>query len=308
VPRISVCIPTHNRADDLRQRFVELRAQTCSEFEIVVVDDDSRDETASVVAAARDADPRVRHVLVRPGLGIPGVVNHAIGQARGDYVALFHDHDRYDATVVEKLAAALDRQPRALFAFCGIRTIDPATRAVVSVSVEAPTFGRRNDVAAQFVEHGTSRVCASAVMLRKAALPAPPFRSDLGLFSDVGLWCELSVRGDAAYVDEPLVDVTGWSETDAIAKLHWRAVGDLAALRRRYLPLVRHGACTRAAGLVCIARGSARLKAMFLARAVRLALRTGTLPAQALAATPRPLRDALRLATLIGFARRRRRP
>lgn len=306
-PRISVCIPTHNRADDLERRFAELRNQTLEDFEIVVVDDDSSDHTAEIVHAARAADSRVRHVRVRPGLGIPGIVNRAISHAQGEYVALFHDHDRYDATIVEKLGAALDQQPDALFAFCGIRTLDPANGSVVNVAVEDPDFGRRNDVTTAFVRQGTSRVCASAVMLRKATLPEPPFRDDLGMFSDVGLWCELSTRGDAAYVAEPLVDVQGWSEVDAVAKLHWRAVGDLAELRRKYAAHVWDGTAVRVLGRARIAKQQALLRAMFIARAARLALRTGDLPSPALAATPRLLRALLRLAAIIGAVASRRR-
>lgn len=97
---ISVIIPTCNRAATLPRAIASVQAQTDQDWELLVVDDASRDKTPALLAAL--SDPRI-HVLTLPRQGgACAARNLGIAQARGEYIALL---DSDDAWLPGKLAA-----------------------------------------------------------------------------------------------------------------------------------------------------------------------------------------------------------
>lgn len=89
-PFFSVIIPVYNRAEALRRAIASVLAQTCQDFEIVVVDDGSRDDPRSV--AESFGDPRI--VFIRQDNGGGGSArNTAIDQARGRFIAPLDSDD-----------------------------------------------------------------------------------------------------------------------------------------------------------------------------------------------------------------------
>jgi len=299
---ISVCIPTHNRAGDLAERMVELSAQTAKSFEVVVVDDGSTDTTAEVVADAARRGLPVRHVALRPGIGMPWVIARCFAEARNSLVAIFHDHDSYGPDVVERLAQALQEHPSAAFAFCGVRTCDPLSGAVVSDSSEPAAAGLRHDVVAHFVRSGSSLVGASAVMVRRSALPPEPLvTAELGLFADVELWCRLALRAPAVYVPGPLVDVQGWGPDEGLVKLNWTKLGQLRELRLRFATELAADPRVRSRQARWIAWHTACARAHWTARLLRRAHRSGVFPG-AVGGAPRAVRVA---AAVLSAARRK---
>src|SRR5688572_33266032 len=97
-PFFSVIIPVYNRAAALASAIESVRAQTCQDFEIVVVDDGSTDDPRAVVE--RIADPRIRFIRQENRGG--GVArNTAIDHARGRFIAPL---DSDDVFLLEHLA------------------------------------------------------------------------------------------------------------------------------------------------------------------------------------------------------------
>jgi len=92
-PRITVAIPTYNRAEFLRQTLAGLAQQNYprDQFEVLVIDNNSRDDTQAVVASFSAARPAPRHVL-EPRQGLDFARNRAIAEARGAII-VFADDD-----------------------------------------------------------------------------------------------------------------------------------------------------------------------------------------------------------------------
>jgi glycosyltransferase involved in cell wall biosynthesis len=91
-PRVSVIIPTFNRSRFLRQAIASVLAQTFPDFEVLVVDDGSSDNTAAVVAAIDD--PRIIYIH-QENAGRSAARNWGLAQTRGEYIALLDDDDLY---------------------------------------------------------------------------------------------------------------------------------------------------------------------------------------------------------------------
>jgi len=92
-PPVSVLTPTHNRAQLLRRAMASVLSQTWREFEWIVVDDGSTDETAQVLAAC--TDPRLKCIRLDPNKGVAAARNAGIRMARGNVVAFLDDDDEY---------------------------------------------------------------------------------------------------------------------------------------------------------------------------------------------------------------------
>ena len=100
-PRFSVVIPTYNRADLVPESVESVLAQTYSNYEIVVVDDGSTDDTAGALEPYRD---RIRLVRQANG-GLAAARNRGIGEAVGEYVAFLDSDDLYEPDFLLRVLA-----------------------------------------------------------------------------------------------------------------------------------------------------------------------------------------------------------
>lgn len=105
-PTVSVVIATQNRAELLSEAIVSCLYQTVSDFEIVVVDDGSTDNTMEVLASFDD--PRVRWVRLDSPRGIAAARNLGTQQARGEYIAVLDDDDLMVPDRLERQLQAME--------------------------------------------------------------------------------------------------------------------------------------------------------------------------------------------------------
>ncbi|QJB55078.1 glycosyltransferase family A protein [Pseudodesulfovibrio sp. zrk46] len=118
--RISVTMPCYNCGDTVGRALDSLLAQTCTDFEVVAVDDGSTDNTAGVLAEYARRDSRINTFSIEHG-GVIKAANAAIGAAKGQYIARM---DADDEVLPERLAAQaqlLDENPEIGLAGCRIR-------------------------------------------------------------------------------------------------------------------------------------------------------------------------------------------
>ncbi|HEX7741278.1 MAG TPA: glycosyltransferase family 2 protein [Sphingobium sp.] len=103
-PFFSVVIPLYNRADIVRDTIRSVQAQDWRDFEIVVIDDGSRDNPAPVIEAL--GDPRVRYVR-QENAGGGAARNRGIEEARGRYIAFLDSDDLFLPGKLSIMAKAL---------------------------------------------------------------------------------------------------------------------------------------------------------------------------------------------------------
>ncbi|HEY2944039.1 MAG TPA: glycosyltransferase [Vicinamibacteria bacterium] len=114
-PAVSVCVPTWNGSAYVADALRSALAQTFHDFELLVVDDASTDDTLRVVASFDD--PRVRVHRNERRLGLPGNWNRCLELARGEYVKFLFQDDLLEPDAVGQLLEALRRTPEAGLAF-----------------------------------------------------------------------------------------------------------------------------------------------------------------------------------------------
>jgi len=125
-PRVSVIVPCYNLGRYLGEALDSVFAQTFQDFEIVVVDDGSNDEST---LRSLDALDRSRtRVISSPNRGLPAAKNLGVTHTTGAYVCALDADDRLMPRMLEKSAAVLDADPGVAFVSHWLRTFgDEAT-------------------------------------------------------------------------------------------------------------------------------------------------------------------------------------
>lgn len=108
MPKISVCIPTYNRAHYLPFAIDSVFAQTIADWELIVCDDGSLDSTPAVMAAYSDS--RVRYLRHSRNVGKSNNMRSGFKVATGEYFLKFDDDDRLTPEFLKKTSEILDRE------------------------------------------------------------------------------------------------------------------------------------------------------------------------------------------------------
>ncbi len=123
-PRVSIILPTHNRATLLRRSLGSVLAQTFTDFEVIVVENACTDETSKVLDEVRD--PRLRRLVLPVKQGASAARNAGLAQSRAELIA-FQDDD--DVWLISKLALQLraleDAGSNTGLCLCGLIRLTP---------------------------------------------------------------------------------------------------------------------------------------------------------------------------------------
>ena len=230
---VSVIVPCHNRADIVGETIESVLAQTYENFEIVIVDDGSEDNTAEVVGAY--ADPRILY-FYQPNAGLSAARNSGLNVTAGEFIA-FLDSD--DVWLEWKLAAQVQlfqRHPEAGLIWSDINTFSVAGKvdgerqlrtmysAYAAVDFEAAGSDRRrlsdlvSDVEAglaasryylddffPYMFSGNLVLPSTAVVRRDRLRMAGPFDREFTGFGaeDYHFYFRIISLGKAAFIDAP---------------------------------------------------------------------------------------------------------
>lgn len=205
-PRVTVVVPTYNRASLLEGAIRSVLGQTYPSFSLVVADNASTDETADVVASF--ADDRIEHVRRPENIGLLGNFNASLEGVRTPYCLVLCDDDLLHPDFLAATVPLLEGNERVGMAHTAFGVID-AEGATIEAHVDW-TYGLEADAVesgerflAESIRWGC-RVCSSAALMRTRALPDPPFEAEDFPAIDFGLWLRMAVDWDVAFVARPL--------------------------------------------------------------------------------------------------------
>ncbi|WP_425146788.1 glycosyltransferase family 2 protein [Deinococcus sp.] len=196
-PAVSVLLPTHNNAPYLRAAVGSVLAQTYSDFELIVIDDASSDETAGLLGELAAQDKRIR-VLTNPRpLGIERSLNLALEQAQAALIARMDGDDLCLPPRLERQVAALASQPQVVALGCQVQTFGD-----VQMRYDYPL------TAPEARAHSVFAVplCHPATLMRRGALEAVGgYPLDAPFAEDYALWARLLEEGEIANLPQVLL-------------------------------------------------------------------------------------------------------
>ena len=123
-PLISVVLPTYNGARYLPEAIESCRGQSYDNWELLIVDDASTDETPSIVEAFISRDPRIRSVRHDRNRKLPGALNTGFRHSRGQLLTWTSDDNLFLPNTLDKLVRYLEDRPHVDLVYAGCIGID----------------------------------------------------------------------------------------------------------------------------------------------------------------------------------------
>jgi glycosyltransferase involved in cell wall biosynthesis len=127
---VSIGLPVHNGGRYLEGAVESVLAQTFGDFELLISDNASTDETPDIARAFARADRRVRYEPLDANIGPVGNHNRCIDLTRGRYFMWLASDDLLGPTLLERCTQALDAEPAAAMAFPRLTYIDDAGEVI----------------------------------------------------------------------------------------------------------------------------------------------------------------------------------
>jgi glycosyltransferase involved in cell wall biosynthesis len=216
-PRVSVVVPNYNHARFLRRRIDSILAQTYQDFELVLLDDCSTDNSREILGEYT-SDPRVTLHFNETNSGSTFKQwNKGVRMARGRYVWIAESDDYADPRFLETLVPVLASDPAVQLVCCRSRRVDAAGRVGSFVDeysgipgIEESRWARgfRSDgreECARCMVFACAIQNASAVLFPKSAYEkAGGADESMRICGDWKMWCSLMLAGEMSYVAEPL--------------------------------------------------------------------------------------------------------
>lgn len=198
-PRVSVIIPCFNHAHYLSEALLSVQNQAFSDWEAIVVDDGSEDETKQVTAHI--ADTRIRYIY-QENKGLSAARNTGIKAARAEIIALLDADDIWREDYLEKVMAPLMNQPEVVAVYCGFQYIDEYGQEVGIPNIKVVPPEEFDD---HFSEYG-NWLASSGVIFRKVfAEKEGYFDESLRAVEDADLWSKMSNHGLFVGIPLPLI-------------------------------------------------------------------------------------------------------
>lgn len=242
--RIAIVMPCYNCAAHVENSIASVLAQTCTEWELFVVDDGSTDDSAARIVAVND--PRI-HLLRQANAGVSAARNRALHAASSELIAFLDADDTWAPTFLHNMLGALDAQPAAVLAYCGWQNIGlPGGRGAPFVPPDYETPHKLETLLAG------CRWPIHATLTRRSALMATGgFNPRYSHAEDFALWLQLACAAPITRVAEVLAFYHFHGATQASAN-HARAALQLWQVQRDYL--AAHPQVQQQLGRACVAR------------------------------------------------------
>ena len=199
-PKVSVIIPTYNRADLLPRAVNSVLSQTFADYEVIIIDDHSPDNTQDVIAAF--SDPRIRSIRHRTNRRQSAAINTGIASARGEYIAFLDDDDEWLPNKLEGQVALFDSSPANVgLVYCWLDMIEDSTGRVSPASRGVSEGDIFDDALALNIPGATVTLMVRSSVAREVG----GFSENLTRYNDADFICRVAQRCQVAVLPEVAV-------------------------------------------------------------------------------------------------------
>ena len=216
--RFSVIIPLYNKGPYVCKALASVNAQTFRDFELIVVDDGSTDDSLRVAKSTMDS-AEVEHVLIsQENAGVSTARNNGVNASHGDYICFLDADDWWAPTFLERMDWLINEYPEAGIYGTNYYYVKNGRQRVCVTTAETGYINYCKVYAEKLqMPLWTGAVC----MPRRIFDEFGGFRTHLRLGEDFDLWIKVALKYKVAFLDEALSFY--YQDADAA----WRLVGRL---------------------------------------------------------------------------------
>jgi glycosyltransferase involved in cell wall biosynthesis len=203
--KVSIGVLSYNNAAYLPVTLDSILSQSYDDFEVVIVDDGSSDESLNILRKYEAADQRVKVFTHQNNInqGISATCNLAVSKSQGEYIALIGSDDAYYPYTIAEQAKVLEENP-SVGLVCGKARCMNARGELLPQTI-GDDFSSDSDFLKKMLDG--NRISAPTVMMRKVCYEQVGLYDEEIVYSDYELWLRLLLFSDwkVKFIDEFLV-------------------------------------------------------------------------------------------------------
>lgn len=209
---VTVIIPTYNHGDVVGRAVQSVLQQTFRDFEILVVDDGSEDDTRRLIEAMRERP--IRYVS-QEHRGRSAARNHGMRLARGRYIAFLDADDFFFQSKLERQLAEMEEFPQYLLSHTSYVRVNGA-----GVPTELIRSGRFAGDVFPGIWWACPIAASTVIMRREVVRNGLSFCEQVHIGEDILLWAQVAEQGDILGIDECLTGITLTGTNSALLHEH----------------------------------------------------------------------------------------
>ncbi len=219
MPKVSVCIPTFNGENFIKEAINSVQNQEYKDFEIVIVDNCSTDKTKLIINNIMDEFENINFFENRKNIGIAENLNKCIFHSKGEYIKFLCVDDLLMPNCIKKMLQILENN----------NDISLVCSSRYQIDELGNSFGKRGYSSVSRIENGKKVInkCffggnfigePTATMFRRNFLTTK-FRNDLPQLMDMEMWFQLLEKGNLYFIKEPLCSIRIHKDQMTIANI-----------------------------------------------------------------------------------------
>lgn len=226
-PLVSIVIPTYNRAHLIGETIQSVLDQTYTNWELIIVDDGSTDETQNIVGQYRN--PGIKYYCVEHSGSFGVVRNLGLKHSRGDFIAFLDSDDLWKPDKLEKQLDLFDRSSVSMFTFTHVTLIGKYAHHVPDYpSITGEKLFDR------FLEEGHFTFYPSSLMLRREALAVGLMDENLKTGADTEFLFRLGIRFKGSFMAENLTLIRKHDQNTSSRELLFGYADTISIMRSLY--------------------------------------------------------------------------
>ncbi len=205
-PKVSICIPTYNYARFLPEAINSVLKQNFTDYEILIIDDCSDDNTKEVVSNYAKRDSRVRFKFNLVNVGMINNWNLCLFEARGEYIKpVFGDDLLSSPNALEKMVSLLDSDPNISLVGSARNLIDAESKIIKILShFKNDTILQGETLILRCLSEQKNLIGGPSVIMFRKKDAERGFMPHYTHIVDLEMWFHLLEKGNFAYITEPL--------------------------------------------------------------------------------------------------------
>ncbi|SDZ46632.1 Glycosyltransferase involved in cell wall bisynthesis [Evansella caseinilytica] len=198
--KVSVIIPTHNRAKLVKKAVESVLNQTYKNLEIIVVSDGSTDDTDFVINECKKSDQRIKYISYHPAKGGNIARNIGIKNAKGEFMAFLDDDDEWMPEKLELQIQEMKKNPKIGLVYTGVEIIYDKENIKYYSSPE-----KQGDLSEEILITNYIGTTSSVMIKGELIKEIGMFDESLKALQDYDLWIRTCQKTQVAAVAKPLV-------------------------------------------------------------------------------------------------------
>jgi glycosyltransferase involved in cell wall biosynthesis len=218
--KVSICLPVYNGARFLPQAIESVLNQTHQNWELLIADDCSQDDSAKIAAQFAEREPRIKNWVNRQNLSIFANYNECINRASGDYIKPFAQDDLFEPTCLARLTHSLQENPDVSLVTAARAIIDgDGNRTGIERFFDHTLKIHGEDVIREYIRTFVYRTGTPSQVMFRQASKGPGFDTAYFLSGDIEYFFRILESGQYMYLDEVLVSFRRHGESATVTML-----------------------------------------------------------------------------------------